>query len=239
MSYLLQALKKAEADRSRLVDTEALAIQPAVSKSSLPTWLIALVATLLILTIVKLIYGFASEQVNEPVAQSLERGGGQSARLNQIASGNDKQEEKKADPQYSAYVLQNGETLIRPAVESSDEFESELAKVAANTGLGSNSGSPVESSAAIEVSSQPRQLAELSKAELNTIPSLSLESHLYSSVAEYSSVVINGQAYSEGSYLSSDVVIKKINANGIIILVGANLVELPKGITWVSTNYAK
>jgi hypothetical protein len=239
MSYLLQALKKAEEDRSRLVDTEELTIQPAVNKSSLPNWLMALVAALLILTIVKLIYGLGSEQVNKPVAQLGDQGGGQSALLNQTASGNDQQEEKKADPQYSGYVLQDGETLIRPAVKSSDEFESELAKVAANTGQGSNSGSKIETSATLEESLQPRQLAELSKAELNKIPSLSLESHLYSSVAEYSSVVINGQAYSEGSFLSSDVVLKKINANGIVILVGANLVELPKGITWVSTNYAK
>jgi hypothetical protein len=211
MSYLLEALKKAEEDRLKLEDSKDSLPPVAHFKSSLPMGIIVLVIIILFATVIKLFSEPLNEQNNEfaapPVAQST------------------------VHPEVSEYILKSGELLIEPGVVQ-PQLPIELPE-SLITHTDSN-----ETANIIEAS-QARQLSELSPQELNTIPSLSLESHLYSTVAQYSSVVINGTTYSESDLLSSGVILKKINANGIVISVGGNLVELPKGITWMSSSYAK
>ncbi len=80
----------------------------------------------------------------------------------------------------------------------------------------------------------PLELAQLSALMLKKIPTLMLESHIYSSAAEYRSVVINGQSYSEGMLLSVGVLLDEITSDGIVIKVGQQYVSLPKGISWVA-----
>jgi general secretion pathway protein B len=186
--------------------------------------LIVLVIIVLLATLVKLFSQPSGSQVNELPAESVT----DSANVIESVESN----ESVVSDKSSQYVLKNGETLIQPEnIQNQQPIMSsqQVPQVIARS----------QPAVAKINSDQPRQLAELSAQELNKIPSLSLESHLYSTVAEYSSVVINGQNYSEGDLLSLGVVLNKINANGIVVSVDNILVELPKGITWMSTSYAK
>lgn len=81
-----------------------------------------------------------------------------------------------------------------------------------------------------------KQLEQLSKAVLRDIPSLQLESHIYSSAEDYRSVVINGRSFKQGQFVSTDVVLEKITEDGIVINVANQRIALPKGISWVASN---
>lgn len=81
-----------------------------------------------------------------------------------------------------------------------------------------------------------KQLEELSKEMLQYIPSLQLESHIYSSAEDYRSVVINGRSFKQGQFVSTDVVLEQITEDGIVINVGSQRIALPKGISWVASN---
>ena len=137
-------------------------------------------------------------------------------------------------PELDTYKLKAGEVLIAPG-SSEPLFEPEQTS---NDDTDQINNRELNSSTEVNTL-KVKQLAELTKYQLNKIPSLSLQSHLYSSVAEYSSVVINGSNYSEGDFINSEIIIKKINVDGIVISLGELLIELPKGISWVSQNNAK
>jgi hypothetical protein len=230
MSYLLEALKKAEEDRLKLDETPESLHLVAHSKSSLPMGLIALVVVVLLATLFKLFNQPSDQSLSEPLGQQVNQFPVQPT--GDSASVIESVDESAARNNSSQYVLKNGETLIQP-----ENIQNQQAIVPPQQ---TPQAIAQYQPAVTEINSdQARQLAELSAQELNKIPSLSLESHLYSTVAEYSSVVINGQNYSEGDLLSLGVVLSKINANGIVISVDGILVELPKGITWMSTSYAK
>ena len=81
-----------------------------------------------------------------------------------------------------------------------------------------------------------KQLEQLSKEVLQLIPSLQLESHIYSSAEEFRSVVINGRSFKQGQFVSIDVVLEQITEDGIVINVASQLIALPKGISWVASN---
>lgn len=86
---------------------------------------------------------------------------------------------------------------------------------------------------------KPKDLSELTTEELKRIPSLNLASHIYSSAAEFRSVVINDQTYKEGSLIQAGLKLETINQNGIVINIHGQRVELPKGISWVASQNAK
>jgi hypothetical protein len=98
---------------------------------------------------------------------------------------------------------------------------------------------PQENIAALPVNVKPKDLSELTPQELARIPSLNLVSHIYSSAAEFRSVVINDQAYKEGALIRPGLKLEEINQNGIVINIHGQKVELPKGISWVASQNAK
>jgi hypothetical protein len=100
-------------------------------------------------------------------------------------------------------------------------------------------GAPQENIAALPVNVKPKDLSELTPQELARIPSLNLASHIYSSAAEFRSVVINDQAYKEGALIRPGLKLEEINQNGIVINIHGQKVELPKGISWVASQNAK
>lgn len=235
MSYLLEALKKAEQERAQVTDGEAVTAVAQSSKSSLPIWLPVVIISLFVVTVYKLFFSEAVDAVNNvEIAVSdvavTDVAGKQQSKFSDTSG-------KKFQGQLTenAYQIKADEVLVEPVAQ---ELEVEEASFVAEVG-NANHFQKIETTTGNVTEYKPKQLAELSPSVLNRIPSLSLESHLYSSVAEYSSVVINGRSFSEGDYIRSDVIINKINSNGIVISVGEHLVELPKGISWVSTNYAK
>lgn len=190
MSYLLDALKKAEQERKQGEQSELpLYTEPEV-KAVLPMWLVALIVMVLMATFVKLFVGGNETEAVSDVHDSLSQGD----------------------------VIQEDEPLkveVAP-VESQkvDQGEKRNKQVVA------------------------KELSELDSVTLSKIPSLSLESHIYSPASQYRSVIINGQSYDEGALLASGVVLSEITQTGIIIKVGEQSVVLPKGISWVSTKHA-
>ncbi|NVK38640.1 MAG: general secretion pathway protein GspB [Gammaproteobacteria bacterium] len=84
-----------------------------------------------------------------------------------------------------------------------------------------------------------KSLSELSASELSRIPSLNLASHIYSSAAEYRSVVINGQTYQEGDLIRPGLILQEISQNGVIIDLQGLKVSLPKGISWIASQNVK
>jgi len=208
MSYLLDALKKAEQERKQGEQSELpLYTEPEI-KAALPVWLIAVIVTLLALTFFKLFFDGA--ETGEAVAV-------------------------------------DDSEMISERVEYSEINSS------AQSDLGESNSTGIESSAAVpdqleggvapkDVAPKdvaPKELAELDRGTLSLIPSLSLESHIYSPAADYRSVIINGQSYGEGSLLSADVALFEITQTGVVLKVGEQYVVLPKGISWVSTKHAK
>ena len=111
------------------------------------------------------------------------------------------------------------------------------------TGLSSSEAENVQKSA-IEpqpttVVDKPKDLSQLTAQELARIPSLNLASHIYSSAAEFRSVVINDQTYKEGALIRAGLILEEINQSGIVINIHGQRVELPKGISWVASQDAK
>lgn len=212
MSYLLKALKKAEEERSKLeVGVNDERVAQINNAASLPSWLVVTVISLLVLTVGKIM--FFSD-------------------LDLIPSEQEADESRLIIAPIETEVIDQQEGSL--FIQSTDNSEILTAKELADSD--SQSVNTMDKTGLL---SKPKSLAQLSKPVLNLIPSLSLESHMYSSVSDYSSAVINGQAYSEGDYIDSNIILKHINADGIVISVGNHLVELPKGITWVSTHHAK
>lgn len=242
MSYLLDALKKAEAERASLESGESGQTSVEQSKASvLPGWVVLVVVSLLSLTTYKLFFDGQKEgvdELHELVVEDVSKSPMVATDTRPILGETmaiHKTKEADVDSVEEVYQLKQGEVLIEPTTASPSPVVVESKETRTKKEERSFQAPPLKA----KNPNQPKQLAELTKSQLSRIPSLSLESHLYSSVAEYSSVVINGKTYSEGDYLSSQVIIKKIDANGIVISLGDLLVELPKGISWVSTNHVK
>lgn len=191
MSYLLDALKKAEQERKLGEQSELpLYTEPQV-KATLPVWLVVLILVVLGLSVFKIMSGSSDDSVSDEIYEE------KSAVSSAFEISDVNPEEKSLT------------AVSKPVAESIDTMQA-----------------------------VPKELSELDAATLSKIPSLNLESHIYSPAAEYRSVVINGQSYSEGSLLAAGVVLNEITQTGIVIKVGEQFVVLPKGISWVSTKHA-
>ena len=230
MSYLLKALERAEEERLNLEVESTDAPQALSQKESvLPVWMVLIVITLLGVTIWKLFEPSGSE-VLTLTAQSKQA----------VSDAPD----PIMPAQKPALVVKDGVIALDDAADSYELKNGEVFIIPSSSVVTENNKTPSEllslkKPVSNKANNKAKQLAELSRSELNMIPSLALESHLFSSVAKYSSVVINGGTYVEGDYINADIIIKKINAEGILISLGNLLVELPKGITWVSNKHVK
>lgn len=189
MSYLLDALKKAEQERKQSETHSVISEGPSKVTASLPIWVVVALVLVLVLTVSKVLFS----QNDTPIVES--------------------------EPVLAATSVTQDSTAM-PS-QSSQGLES------------------IETSTRSTQSNEPKELSELDGVTLSRIPSLSLESHIYSSAAEYRSVIINGQSYGEGALLAAGVVLTEITQSGIILKVGEQYVVLPKGISWVSTKHAK
>jgi hypothetical protein len=199
MSYLLEALKKAELERNAQAEGSASVLPVANPSANLPGWLIFIVISFLIITLVKLFLPSTStvEVEAEPISVF------------------------KADVIPVSPVVAVVDTvkpleviLAPPKSESESENENEII---------------------IKV----YELAELPKEILNMIPTLSLQSHIFSSAPEYRSVVINEQTFNEGMLINAQVVLQEITHTGIVINVAGRNVALAKGVSWVSSKHVK
>ena len=202
MSYLLDALKKAEQERKQ--DQGDKVMTPAVvsAPSSIPAAFIWVAVGLVLITGIKMFWPAAhdGEYINEQANQGQVR-----------------------------------QPLTQGATQAIAATQNQGAAQKANDLHGQSNQAPSN-----EVSVLPvKELMELDEKTLSKIPSISLESHIYSPVSDYRSVIINGNSYSENALLSAGVVLSEITKDGVTIMVGQQPVHLPKGITWVSTKHAQ
>ncbi len=191
MSYLLEALKKAELERNAQAEGGMAPLPVAKVSANLPVWLVIVVSMFLIVTLIKLFLP------NTPLAEV----------------------------ETETRVVTD--TMLVPLV-APDQIVNEPMQ-------NPLTAPQVEPDQTIKV----YELAELPKEILNLIPTLSLQSHIFSSAPEYRSVVINEQAFNEGMFINAQVVLQEITNTGIVINVAGRNVALAKGVSWVSSKHVK
>ncbi|OUR60872.1 hypothetical protein A9Q73_11675 [Bermanella sp. 47_1433_sub80_T6] len=195
MSYLLEALKKAEIERQAQTQSPDSIVAPVATTANLPVWLIVVVVGFLAVTVFKLFSPQSSNNV-EPV-----------------------QAQVQTTP------------VHEPVVEAVTPAQT-LPKQVEETEVAEPQPAPQQPAKTYE-------LAELPKEVLGLIPTISLQSHIYSSAQEYRSVVINGQTFNEGMFINAQVVLQEITHTGIVINVAGRKISLAKGLSWVSPKHVK
>lgn len=212
MSYLLKALEKAELERKQnSVSPEVKQTTLVVSKG-LPKSVVFVLVVAVLLMFWKLI-----PEVHESNAQSM-------AAIEIPTQNTSASNAVKTD------AVDAGVEMIKPEIVTQEIIRP-------NTFIQAETSPQVIEP---EVDEAPmykiKQLEELSKDVLQDIPSLQLESHIYSTAEDFRSVVINGRSFKQGQFVSTDVVLEQITEDGIVINVGSQRIALPKGISWVASN---
>ncbi len=222
MSYLLKALKKAEQERE-LQAQEHLMPKPVIAaSSSLPSVVVWMCAAVLVVTLVKLFMPMANEEI-EALGQVKEDRGLLSVPLpTSLGTKNEIVNDLESLP--SENVIESKPKLTKPV-------EKRVVEVAA---LDSPKVKVIDVKPDV-----PLELGELSKEVLSQIPNIALESHIYSSAAQFRSVVINGRTFNEGMMINSEVVLRSITDKGVVLEVAGRKVALDKGITWVASKNAE
>jgi general secretion pathway protein B len=222
MSYLLKALEKAEKEREQQTLNETLLPTEVQVASRLPFGVIVFVVLVLSATLIKV---FLSDSKNQLA-------------LNEDESANSivKMVESKPIVQKSQPISQSLEPILispDPAYASSNTVGTDPLKALAEP-------EAKEVASVVEESlNEPLELYALPKSMLAKIPSITLESHIFSSAAEFRSVVINGRTFKEGMMLNAEVVLSSITNKGVVLDVSGQKVSLDKGITWVAAKNAK
>ena len=197
MSYLLQALKKAEQERQAQAASQPVAVCQAAPVASIPSGLVVIVVLVLLITVVKWFDAPASTEERVAAAPAM----------------------SAAPPEPAASVVNS--PLNKPVHKQESK--------------------PVNNSP-VEQPPEPAkvyELAEVPQEVLDLIPTLSLQSHIYSRAQAYRSVVINGQTFNEGMFIDAQVVLQEITNSGIVINVAGRQVALAKGLSWVSAKHVK
>jgi len=66
----------------------------------------------------------------------------------------------------------------------------------------------------------------------SSVPAIEVSSHIFSSIAEKRSIVVNGQRMIEGSAIAPNVLIKEITAKGMVISVKNHLAIVDRSRGW-------
>lgn len=194
MSYLLDALKKAQLERESLQSTNVQPEQMPVKSQAMPVWLVGMV----VLFIVFSLYQFLPTEYAEPISSNA-----QNKAVNSVASnGFEKNLPVKTQISEQSQVSPAKEIVVERAVKA-------------------------------------LELTELPAHVLRKIPSLSLQSHIYSPDPQYRSVIINDASFKQNMFIEEQVILDEITSQGVNIKVADYLIFLPKGISWVATKRAE
>ncbi|MEH6344456.1 MAG: general secretion pathway protein GspB [Bermanella sp.] len=221
MSYLLKALKKAEQEREQQVQGEVVAKPISVASSSLPSGVVWLCVAVLLVTLVKVFMPMEHEEI-ESLGQAKEMDVLLAAPLPASVIPKNK----------LTHDFENSPTdlIVLPKAKVERQIEELVVETP----------DPKKNVESIAVKPEaPMELSELSKEILSQIPSIALESHIYSSAAQFRSVVINGRTFNEGMMINSSVVLNSITNRGVVLEVAGRKVALDKGITWVASKNAE
>jgi len=213
MSYLLKALEKAEQERQQQSLNDQSPQTVVVQQSSLPN-----------------VFIFVAIGVFALVAYSVFKP------LDPVSVSEDTPEvETNTQP----LAVVSPETKFKQAVVSES-----FARTDTKTNQANNSNKvAVEKSVSADVAtdqsakvfseSSPLDLVELDAVTLNALPTIRFQSHIYSSAADYRTVMINDRTLKEGMPISATVRLKEITPTGVVIHVNDQLVALPKGQDWI------
>jgi len=213
MSYLLKALQKAEAERKAAQEAETLPVQADATAAKLPLSLLLVVLLLLILVAYSVIKPVRTD--GEPVALIKEDEAAIEAQAPMLPSVN-----AVAEPVVTKVVTSQG---LQEAESETDVLGAPAvgAAVSADARSGAQSVEPVE-------------LMALTAQQLAQLPSIRFQSHIFSSAADYRSVVINDRTLKQGSLLASGVRVAEITPQGLVLDIQGTLVALPKGQDWIA-----
>lgn len=241
MSYLLKALEKAEQERQQQPMQEQAPQTVVVQQSSLPKVFIFVALGmfgLVAYTVLKPSVPVTAH--NELVDEIAE----EELNTQSLASVSAQVKPNKAPETQAADVAPV--TVIEPAAKTdtnSDQTETkgsnklavEEGSVVAADSVPAISPEPSpEPSVESSVEPAPLDLVELDTATLNALPTIRFQSHIYSSAADYRTVMINDRTLKEGMPISAKVRLKEITSTGVVIRVNEQLVALPKGQDWIA-----
>ena len=181
-----------------------------MSSASLPGWLVLIVLAFLVITVVKL---FSNDSQVVPIAEQTVEQEVEFFVQSVLEPTSGNAQENIQNKLEENVPLSDSEPVVIKPVMVSEELSLQKPKI--------------------------YQLGELPKDVLDIIPTISLESHIYSSAAQYRSVVINERTFNEGMYISNQVVLQEITSTGIVINVAGRQIALAKGVSWVSAKHVK
>ena len=237
MSYLLKALEKAEQERQQQPIQEQTTQTVVVQQSSLPKVFIFValgVFGLVAYTVLKPSAPVTAhnELVDEMVEEELN--------AQSIASVSAQVRPNKVSETQAADVAPV--TVVEPVTKTdtnSNQTEtngSNKLVVEESSVVAPDSASAFSPEPSVEPSVEPAplDLVELDTATLNALPTIRFQSHIYSSAADYRTVMINDRTLKEGMPISAKVRLKEITPTGVVIRVNEQLVALPKGQDWIA-----
>jgi len=225
MSYLLKALEKAEQERQQQPAQEQAPQAVVVQQSSLPKVFIFVALGVFGLVAYSVLKPVAPVSVSEELvdeelnAQSLAAVKSKQpneAQVTDVASTPVLEQIVKTDTKPNPTEIKDSNKV---AVEESSTVVSEVVP---------------KPTPELLVEPVPLDLVELDSATLNALPTIRFQSHIYSSAADYRTVMINDRTIKEGMPISAKVRLKEITPTGVVISINDQLVALPKGQDWIA-----
>ena len=212
MSYILDALKKSEAERNQNDGMSLLNYPDQKQIAGIPVWLIVIVTVVVnISALVIWTYWPNSQQdLNAPLVRSeteITRG---------VAKQTDPTTSEDADYE-SAPVEVPAQT---PVNTSLNEKETASTEQMVNTLANQNYPTTV------------LPFAALDKAERDAFPQIEFSTHVYSEDPQFRVLIGNGLRLTEGQMLSDTVKLITISENGAVFLYSNRLVEIPVLQDW-------
>lgn len=227
MSFILDALKKSEAERQRKHAPGVADIPPARDVSAPPRWLWAVGALLAINLVVVLALLLRGEGQPEPTAAApvpaTEEAGPEEAAAAATAAS---PEERAPEPSFSEMVAAAREYSTPPAERSTDDGERDAGRSIPPAGDGA-ADPAAEAPANPAAEQQPRRQSavEESLPTFNSLraggslqlPDLHLDIHVYSERPAERFVFVNMGKYKEKETLSEGPAVREIIPEGVVL----------------------
>lgn len=214
MSYILQALKKSEQEREQLnssfraiEEPNSAAVVSAGGNGALSVgdmgssafnWRsVLLISSILILLVVA---GYINRN---PEIESVERIKNDVRSIDQVLIKETRVSELATDKDISPNVY--GNTAVEKIVTKKVEEQKQ------------NADQPDPSAGELRILRPAISIEQASKDVQSLIPILEISSHIYSSLAVRRSIVVNGERFVEGDFISPEIQVKEITHQGMII----------------------
>lgn len=220
MSYLLKALEKAEQERQQQQNEPKPEQAVVVQQASLPKVFIVLALAIVALVAYSILTPSKSADSNGAFSE-------ESLADTQVETSDAKSNVFVDIENESVSKTDNGQRDAKSIRSQQSDQAQQVNEIAPAV--------PVVNSEKIQpAKNKPLDLVELDGATLSALPSIRFQSHIYSSAAEFRSVMINDRTIKEGMPIAANVRLTEITPDGIVITVNQQPVSLPKGQDWIA-----